>query len=154
MEINLLVESLLVFSKDLEPMEQSQFKMVKLLKPKSNMLKVLDGTEDTFLHISLPKPKLLKLNSKIHWFFFQIKKSQTSNQFLNSWNMQAKTKDNLFSLLKILMERHLLHLFLINSEVAFKLLLSSHQDSEITEETQCKILPSLPEPLSSVKILV
>jgi len=42
--------------------------------------------------------------------------------------------------------------FLTSSEVDFKFALLNHQDSEITEETLCKILLPLLELFSSVKI--
>jgi len=68
--------------------------------------------------------------------------------------MLVKTKDNFSSSLKILTEKLLLLLFLTNSEVDSKFALLNHQDSEITEETPCKILLPLPELSSSVMILV
>jgi len=55
-------------------------------------------------------------------------------------------------LLKILMEKLLLLSFLTSSEVDFKFALLNPQDSEITEETLCKILLPLLELFSLVKI--
>ena len=106
-----LVASLLASLTSLVQMELSLSLRERVLRLRSNMLKVLSGTEDIFHHTSLQTLKLRSVSSRTQQFFSSIRKSAVSRLFFHISRLVPRSKSHSSLLLKMSRVKLLPHLW-------------------------------------------